>query len=46
LTPLEWQRYYLPVYPALGLLGAAGLTRTMLWLTATFRSQNTGPFRA
>ncbi len=24
LTPLEWQRYYLPVYPALSLLGALG----------------------
>lgn len=30
LTPLEWERYYLPVYPAIGLLaavGAAELTR-------------------
>lgn len=25
LTPLEWQRYYLPVYPAIGLLAAVGL---------------------
>jgi hypothetical protein len=25
LTPLEWQRYYLPVYPALGLLAALGV---------------------
>ncbi|MBI1256912.1 MAG: phospholipid carrier-dependent glycosyltransferase [Chloroflexi bacterium] len=25
LTPIEWQRYYLPAYPAVGLLGAAGL---------------------
>ncbi len=25
LTPLEWQRYYLPAYPAVGLLAASGL---------------------
>ena len=25
LTPLEWQRYYLPAYPAVGLLAAFGL---------------------
>ena len=25
LTPLEWQRYYLPAYPAVGLLAALGL---------------------
>lgn len=25
LTPLEWQRYYLPVYPAIGLLAALGI---------------------
>lgn len=27
LTPLEWQRYYLPVYPAIGLLGALGVAQ-------------------
>lgn len=27
LTPLEWQRYYLPVYPAVGLLGALGVVQ-------------------
>lgn len=27
LTPLEWQRYYLPMYPALGLVGALGVSR-------------------
>lgn len=27
LTPLEWQRYYLPVYPVIGLLTALGLSR-------------------
>lgn len=25
LTPLEWQRYYVPVYPAVGLLASVGL---------------------
>jgi len=25
LTPIEWQRYYVPVYPAVGLLAALGL---------------------
>jgi len=28
LTPLEWQRYYLPAYPAVGLLAASGF----VWL--------------
>jgi len=27
LTPLEWQRYYLPIYPVIGLLAGLGLTR-------------------
>jgi hypothetical protein len=34
LTPLEWQRYYLPVYPVIGLLFGLGLTRisqTLVW---------------
>ncbi|MEZ4670548.1 MAG: phospholipid carrier-dependent glycosyltransferase [Anaerolineae bacterium] len=25
LTPLEWQRYYLPLYPAIGLVAAVGV---------------------
>jgi hypothetical protein len=29
LTPIEWQRYYLPAYPAIGLVGALGLTRVL-----------------
>jgi hypothetical protein len=36
LTPLEWQRYYLPVYPVIGLLAALGLDaiwRTVINLT-------------
>lgn len=34
LTPLEWQRYYVPVFPALGLLAALGLAYLLevLWL--------------
>jgi hypothetical protein len=35
LTPLEWQRYYLPAFPAVGLLGAMGLT--WLWRSAAGR---------
>ncbi len=27
LTPLEWERYYLPVYPAVGLVGSLGVSR-------------------
>jgi hypothetical protein len=33
LTPLEWQRYYLPGYPAVGLLAAYGL----VWLVQRWR---------
>ncbi len=33
LTPVEWQRYYLPAYPAVGLLAAYGL----VWLIALVR---------
>jgi 4-amino-4-deoxy-L-arabinose transferase-like glycosyltransferase len=33
LTPIEWQRYYLPVYPAIGLLVALGIW----WITKTIR---------
>lgn len=29
LTPLEWQRYYLPVYPAIGLIAALGLNHAL-----------------
>jgi 4-amino-4-deoxy-L-arabinose transferase-like glycosyltransferase len=32
LTPLEWQRYYLPAYPAVGLLAALGV----VWLGRQF----------
>ncbi|MCB9453445.1 MAG: glycosyltransferase family 39 protein [Anaerolineaceae bacterium] len=41
LTPLEWQRYYLPVYPALGLLGAVGLVQIIRLTSANLRSHNT-----
>jgi hypothetical protein len=33
LTPLEWQRYYLPLYPVLGLLAALGVW----WVAQTIR---------
>jgi hypothetical protein len=32
LTPLEWQRYYLPVYPAVGLLTALGVDNLTGWI--------------
>ncbi len=33
LTPVEWQRYYLPAYPAVGLMSAYGL----VWLIGLIR---------
>lgn len=33
LTPLEWQRYYLPAFPAVGLVGAYGI----VWAARRFR---------
>lgn len=27
LTPLEWQRYYIPIYPVIGLLSALGIAQ-------------------
>ncbi len=32
LTPLEWQRYYLPVYPAVGLVAALGVDNLTGWI--------------
>jgi 4-amino-4-deoxy-L-arabinose transferase-like glycosyltransferase len=32
LTPLEWQRYYLPIYPVIGLLSAQGLVSVLLYV--------------
>lgn len=29
LTPIEWQRYYLPIYPVIGLLLGLGLSRIL-----------------
>ena len=37
LTPLEWQRYYLPVYPAIGLLAAIGVWRAVRLFTGKKR---------
>ncbi len=34
LTPLEWQRYYLPVYPAVGLLAAVGVDYALQKITS------------
>jgi 4-amino-4-deoxy-L-arabinose transferase-like glycosyltransferase len=34
LTPIEWQRYYLPIYPVIGLLLGLGISRvlqTIVW---------------
>jgi 4-amino-4-deoxy-L-arabinose transferase-like glycosyltransferase len=32
LTPVEWQRYYVPAYPAVGLIGAFGVTSTLRFM--------------
>lgn len=37
LTPIEWQRYYLPVYPAVGLIGALGVQTLIQRLAARLR---------
>lgn len=34
LTPLEWQRYYIPAYPAVGLLASYGA----VWLVRRFHA--------
>lgn len=33
LTPLEWQRYYLPIYPVLAILLAGGLNYSLVTVT-------------
>lgn len=40
LTPLEWQRYYLPVYPAIGIVAALGADRMLQRLTRRVIPQN------
>jgi 4-amino-4-deoxy-L-arabinose transferase-like glycosyltransferase len=37
LTPLEWQRYYLPVYPVVGLLAGLGVGWGIRFLTGRVR---------
>ena len=37
LTPLEWQRYYLPAYPAVGLLAAYGV----VWVVRMIKRRGT-----
>jgi len=36
-SPVEWQRYYLPVYPALGLLAALALAAAIPWIPKRFK---------
>ncbi len=38
-SPVEWQRYYLPVYPAVGLLAAHGLTQVSRTLVLVSHSR-------
>jgi 4-amino-4-deoxy-L-arabinose transferase-like glycosyltransferase len=40
LTPLEWQRYYVPAYPAVGLLAAVGATQLWRWLRRSDKGFN------
>jgi 4-amino-4-deoxy-L-arabinose transferase-like glycosyltransferase len=42
LTPLEWQRYYLSVYPAVGLLVGLGVSRLMAALNRANRKNPAG----
>lgn len=42
LTPLEWQRYYLPVYPAIGLLAGLGVSRLAAALNRANRAKLAG----
>ena len=42
LTPIEWQRYYLPVYPAIGLIGARGVVWIGQRLTWILRQRTQG----
>jgi 4-amino-4-deoxy-L-arabinose transferase-like glycosyltransferase len=39
LTPLEWQRYYLPLYPVVGLLAATGVSTCIRWLQRTAQAR-------
>ncbi|MBZ0282008.1 MAG: glycosyltransferase family 39 protein [Anaerolineae bacterium] len=41
LTPLEWQRYYLPMYPAMGLVAGLGVSR----IVSIFRRVPSSEFR-
>ncbi len=41
LTPLEWQRYYLPAYPAISLLIAAGVVWGIEGIQIRYRKQST-----
>ncbi len=39
LTPLEWQRYYLPVYPAIGLLTGIGISQIIRVIRKVWRNR-------
>ena len=41
LTPLEWQRYYLPAFPVVGLLAAYGLSHATYGLLSWRKNQRT-----
>lgn len=43
LTPIEWGRYYLPIYPAIGLLLGLGLTRIVQSIVTAQRRFATRP---
>ena len=43
LTPLEWQRYYLPIYPVIGILFAIGIEYLWHSVRADRRSAPTKP---
>jgi hypothetical protein len=39
VTPLEWQRYYLPAYPAVGVLAGVGVAWAVNRISAAWRSR-------
>jgi hypothetical protein len=43
LTPLEWQRYYLPIYPVIGLLGACGIADSVRLGISKWQKPNPSP---
>lgn len=39
-TPLEWQRYYLPAYPVVGLVAALGLTQLIRQISTQYKRRS------